>query len=123
MTEHEVLELIGMHVSQVDKAFEFWLTISFGVLVALHIARSSITRQLKLLLCFLYVSATLIAVFHTVGDLLQAYQYMEMIRQDSPANAWNGMGALLRAIVYTVGTASVSVAIFRYDVWVSDSDT
>ena len=123
MTDYQVLELIGMHVSQVDTAFEFWLTISFGVLVALHIARSSITRQLKLLLCFLYLSATLIAVFHTVGDLLQAYQYMEMIQQESPANAWNGMGALLRMIVYTVGTVSVSVAIFRYDVWVSDSDT
>ena len=123
MTEHEVLDLIGMHVGQVDTAFEFWLTISFGVLVALHIARSSITRQLKVLLCFLYLSATLIAVFHTVGDLLQAYKYMELIEQESPAHPWNVMGALLRMTVFTVGTVSISVAIFRYDVWVRESDT
>ena len=123
MTEHEVLDLIGMHVGQVDTAFEFWLTISFGVLVALHIARSSITRQLKVLLCFLYLSATLIAVFHTVGDLLQAYEYIKLIEQESPAHRWNVMGALLRMTVFTVGTVSISVAIFRYDVWVSESDT
>jgi len=123
MTEHEVLDLIGMHVGQVDTAFEFWLTISFGVLVALHIARSSITRQLKVLLCFLYVSATLIAVFHTVGDLLQAFEYMKLIQQESPANPWNAMGALLRLIVFTVGTVSISFAIFRYDAWVIENDT
>lgn len=123
MTEHEVLDLIGMHVGQVDTAFEFWLTISFGVLVALHIARSSITRQLKVLLCFLYVSATLIAVFHTVGDLLQAIEYMKLIEQESPAHPWNGMGALLRLIVFTVGTVSISVAIFRYDSWLLENET
>ena len=123
MTDYQVLELIGMHVSQVDTAFEFWLTISFGVLVALHIARLSITRQLKLLLCFLYLSATLIAVFHTVGDLLQAFEYIKLIEQESPAHLWNAMGGLLRMFVYAVGTASVSVAIFRYDSWVGDNET
>lgn len=123
MTEHEILELIGMHVNQVDTAFEFWLTITFGVLVAVHIARTSITRQLKLLLCFLYVSATLIAVFHTIGDLVQAVKYHELIGQESPAQFWNSLAASLRMIVYTVGTISVSIAIFRYDSWISDDDT
>ena len=123
MSEYEVLELIGMHVSQVDTAFEFWLTISFGVLVAVHIARSSITRQLKFLLCFLYISASLIVVFHTIGDLIKAVEYGERIENESPAQLWNILGAMLRMVVYSVGTMSISIAIFRYDSWIRESDT
>ena len=122
MTEYEVLELMGMHVGQVDTAFEFWLTISFGVLVAVHIARSSMARQLKILLCFLYISASLIAIFHTIGDLAQALEYMESIEQKSPAQPWNELATILRIIVYIVGTGSVSIAIFRYDLWISNGD-
>ena len=124
MTDREVqiMELVAMHVSQVDASFQFWLTISFGVLVAVHIAGGSITRQLKLLLCFLYISATLTLVFHTVGDLVQAEIYNRLIEKDSPAQLWNSLGSLLRMLVYLLGTISVSVAIFRYESWVQSNN-
>ena len=123
MTEYEALALIGVHVDQIDAAFEFWLTISFGVLVAVHIARSSMARQLKFLLCALYVSSALIAIFHTIGDFTQAVEHMERVQLASSANYWNLMGGILRMIVYLVGTVSVSIAIFRYDTWVKKTYT
>lgn len=41
MSESELYELIAMHVAQIDASFEFWLTISFAVLMAIHIAGNS----------------------------------------------------------------------------------
>ena len=124
MTEEEILtlELVAMHIGQVDTSFQFWLTITFGVLVAIHIVGSAITRQLKLLLCFLYVSATLIFVFHTIGDLIQATIYNELVGKESPASLWNELGSLLRMLVYFLGTVSVSITIFRYDTWLKKSN-
>jgi hypothetical protein len=123
MTEYEALELVAMHVDQVDAAFEFWVTVSFGVLVAIHIARSSMARQLKFLRCALYIFASLIAIFHTVGDLIQALEHMQRIQHSTSATVWNGMGVVLRMIVYVAGTVSISVAIFRYDSWIKNGST
>jgi len=115
MSDYEALALVGMHVEQLEAAFEFWLTISFGVLAAVYITRTSMTRQLKILLCVLYVSASLIAIFHTIGDMVQGSEYLEVVLRTSDAQIWDRMGGVLRMIVYLVGTVSVAVTIFRYD--------
>ena len=37
MSEAELNELILISAGQIDSSFEYWLTISFGVLIATHV--------------------------------------------------------------------------------------
>ncbi len=53
MTEAELHELILISADQIDASFEFWLTISFGALVAVHVTKGAVRLPLKILLCAL----------------------------------------------------------------------
>ena len=60
VSEAELHELIIMSADQIDSSFEFWLTIGFGVLIAVHALGTNFTRQLKFIICFLYCMASLL---------------------------------------------------------------
>lgn len=112
-----------MSVDQIDTAFEFWLTISFGVLIAVHIARESITKPLKLAMSLLYVTASTILILHTIGDMLQVIEYRRYLGSDSPGQTPNTIAGVLRLFLYFVGTIGIAIAIFRYNQWMASNDT
>lgn len=109
-----------MSASQIDASFEYWLTISFGVLVAVHVTKGAIRFPLKILLCALYVSASLIAVMLTLGDVAQIGAYASQLQTAFPGRAVSATSDVLRMTVYAIGTAAISVAIFRYEKWIQN---
>ncbi len=114
MTEAELHELILISADQIDASFEFWLTVSFGVLVAVHVTKGAIGIRLKILLCALYVSASLIAILLTLGDKAQIAAYAEQL-ESFPSILVSASSDVIRMIVYVVSTVAISVAIFRYE--------
>lgn len=123
MSESELHELIAMHVAQIDASFEFWLTISFAVLMAIHITGNSMKAALKRLLCCLYVAASLISIFLTLGDMIQAGEFVQQLDEPPSATPFNAIAQGSRLVLYVIGTIAISVAIFRYDRWVGPNDT
>jgi hypothetical protein len=120
MTEAELYELILISADQIDASFEFWLTVSFGVLVAIHVTRGTLGVRLKVLLCGLYVSASLISTLLNLGDVSQIRAYAEELEGELPGRAFSASADLIRFIVYFVGTLSISVAIFRLEHWIKN---
>ena len=118
MTEAELHSLIMMSADQIDSAFEFWLTISFGVVIAIHITRDSIGMHLRTLICALYVAASSVAVLLTIGDIMQIYSYARQLSIPLGGIGPSGTSDIIRLVVYVVGTVSVATAIFRYSKWV-----
>ena len=123
MSEAELHELIMMAADQIDSAFEFWLTISFGVLIAVHITKDSIGLHLKILLCALYVSSSSIAILLTIGDVMQIYGYAEQLVKPLKGMGPSGVSDVIRLLVYIVGTVSVSITVFRYQHWIRGRNT
>lgn len=123
MSEPELYELIAMHVAQIDASFEFWLTISFAVLMAIHIAGNSMKAALKRLLCGLYLAASIISIFLTLGDMAQAGEFVRQLPELPTGTPWNTVGQVTRLALYFLGTIAVSLAIFRYDKWIGPNDT
>ena len=117
MTEAELHELILISAEQIDASFEFWLTISFGVLVAVHVAKGAIGQRLKILICALYISASMIAVLLTLGDKAQIAGYAEQLENSFPGYLVSATSDAIRLVVYFVTTISISVAIFKYENW------
>jgi hypothetical protein len=120
MTDAELHELIMMSADQIDSAFEFWLTISFGVLIAIHVTRGAINSYIKLLMCGLYLAATSVAVLLMLGDLMQIGAYAQDLEFAIGGKVFSAASDYIRLLIYIVGSASVSVAIFRYEVWIED---
>ena len=124
MIEVEIRELMLMHVDQLDSAFEFWLTASFAVLIAIHMTKQALSYKIRILICILYVSTSLVAVLLTIGDILQIIEFAEQLDPDgNVAGAIpNSLATILRFIVYLVSTIAISIAIFRYQSWVASDD-
>ena len=123
MSEVELHQLIAMHVTQIDSAFEFWLTISFGVLMAIHIVGRTMLMPFKVLICILYVAASLISILMTIGDMAQAAEFVKSLDSNLPGTPFNAAAQIIRLCLYTLGTAIISIAIFRYRYWVGSNDT
>jgi len=118
MTDAELHELIMMSADQIDSAFEFWLTISFGVLIAVHVARGAFSSYIKLLMCGLYLAATAVAVLLTVGDIMQINGYAAESSVPLGGIEFSATSDLIRFAVYIIGSASVAVLIFKYESWI-----
>ena len=125
MSEAEIRELLLMHVDQLDSAFEFWLTASFAVLIAIHMTKEALSHKVRILICILYISTSLVAILLTIGDLSQILELAAQIDQDgSVAGAIpNFLATILRFIVYLVGTIAISIAVFRYHSWTGTDET
>jgi len=120
MTDADLHELIMMSADQIDSAFEFWLTVSFGVLIAIHVTKGAISFRVKLLICGLYLAATSVAVLLMLGDLAQIAAYARDLKSMFGGRVFSASSDYVRLLVYIVGSASVSVAIFKYDTWIDD---
>jgi hypothetical protein len=118
MTDAELHELIMMSADQIDSAFEFWLTISFGVLIAIHVTRGSITSYIRLLICGLYLATTSVAVLLMLGDLMQIGTYARELSIPLGGITLSAASDYVRLLVYIVGSTSVSLAIFKYEAWI-----
>jgi len=123
VTEAELHVLIMMAADQIDSAFEFWLTISFGVFIAIHITKDSIGTPLKILLCGLYLATSLMAVLLTVGDVLQIQGYAKQLIIPFEGRAPSMASDIIRLFVFLGGTVAVATAIFRYSDWTRRKDT
>ena len=76
MSEAEVRELTLIHAGQIDSAFEFWIAISFGVIVALHIMLGKRFRSsLKFLISSLYGTASISTLALAVADFAAVLHY------------------------------------------------
>ena len=112
MTDAELHELILMSADQIDSAFEFWLTISFGVLIAMHVTKGAISSYIKLLMCGLYLAATSVAVLLTIGDVMQINGYAAESNVPLGGIGFSATSDFIRFGMYIIGGASVAVLIF-----------
>ena len=86
--------------------------------------KQTLGRNIRILICMLYLSTSFVAVLLTIGDLIQVTEFTSMISPDAglPGTVPNSLAVSLRFVVYLVGTASISVAVFRYHAWTSSDD-
>jgi hypothetical protein len=118
MSDAEIYEMIMMHADQIDASFEFWLSISFGVLIAVHFLRAALTTKLRMLICTLYAASSLIAILFTFTDLMQIAALHNALSFELEGGAFNAFGSMVRLAVYFVGTVTVSLAVFKYENWI-----
>ncbi len=122
MSDAELFELMIMTADQIDSSFEYWLTISFGVLIAVHFTRGSLATPVKVIICLMYIAASLLAISLTIGDMIQIVDFGNQLSEQPTASIANAIGSVIRMLLYVAGSACVSIAVFRYDKWISEPE-
>ena len=122
MSEAEVRELILIHAGQIDSAFEFWIAISFGVLVALHIIRGRQVRSsLKFLISGLYGTASISTLALAVADFAAVLHYaLTVPAQPAFIGIANLVGGSLKFLALIVGSMAIVISVFQYEKWFAD---
>jgi len=111
LTNEELILLYDAVISNVNSQFQLWLTVTFAVIVAAHVGRTSLSRPLRYLAAVLYLSVSVL--------LLTAVFYA------SEVGAAGGINALvegregvtrvlyvLRPFVWMFGTVATLVFLF-----------
>jgi hypothetical protein len=62
-----------------DSILQIWLTVTFAVLVAAHIAADRIGHYLYLLVTFLYGMAALVLTVRFISTAYQIYHYRDLL--------------------------------------------
>ncbi len=109
------LELIGLmqnELAGIDTQFQFWLTITFAVVVASFMARGQLGITVRVVVAALYLLATALLSARSLGHVELAIYLGGVLTEhgiDAPQTFSNLVGWLRRAVL-TLG--SISALIF-----------
>ena len=60
MSEYELVSAYFQALGAFDGSFEFWLTVTFATLLTFHFAGTRISKQLRFLILWLYLAASIL---------------------------------------------------------------
>ena len=75
----ELRELILLSEASIDYQFQFWLTVTFAIILASFFARNLISGKLRHVIAFLYLLSTFVFASRWYYKYLDLVQYGEMI--------------------------------------------
>ncbi len=112
MPETELLSMLLQIHADMDAQFQFWISISFAVLIASFVAGEKLSPAGRVVIALLYVSA--IAVF--VMRYERAFDYfqyvLELYETTGVANPRSGVGiGPLRRTVFLLGSVVTALSI------------
>jgi hypothetical protein len=108
----DLLNLVLLQRSSIDLQFQFWLSITFAVVVASFTAGPRLIFQLRLLTSALYIlaSAQIAARWYSDGQTAQAWIALLAGRGVHYETPW--VAAYFRMAVMVLGTAATLVFLF-----------
>ena len=107
LTAAELLELILLSEAAVDYQVEFWLTVSFGTVIASFAARHLLTQRMRWLISALYLCATFLFVTRWINNAGDALMYVEALRShgiEMVVGYTSGFGRMVLFFIGTLGT-------------------
>ena len=102
----EIYELYFMVQEQLDVQFQYWLSISFALVIATYIGRETIEYKIRRIASILYMVCTVMFFFKYISSMSHAARIsMELTLRDIPAENVFGLIVLpLRVIIFVCGT-------------------
>ncbi len=77
----ELIELFQNELAGIDSQFQFWITITFAVVVASHLARDQLSKSLRSFIAILYALAVVLLGLR-LGAHVQGAEYVFGVLSD-----------------------------------------
>ena len=117
MTEPELIEMMYESLGYADRNFEFWISATFGVILAFHFSGERVTSLMYRLIMFLYCSATLLFVSRWSVAALQYAQFrQELIDIGSSVKVSSILMETVISVAYllVIGIGTLGAIYFGY---------
>jgi len=117
MTEADLLGLFLDVNQDIDTQFQFWISITFAVLVASFVADERLSRGERVLVTGLYLSAAAIVFFRYLSALTYVGEVLELFDANGfPPPTVAAPAGVLRMALFTFGSlvAAASVLFPRF---------
>ena len=113
LTNEELIQLYDVVTGSVNAQFELWLTITFAVIIASHIAGHRLAKSLQYLIATLYTAVSVLLYLMLLGAVQFSQQFDVIAAGTSSASDVAGPITVLRTAVWILGTISTIVFIFK----------
>jgi hypothetical protein len=106
----DVLDHFYAGLTLIDSMLQFWVSITFAVIVAVHFVGDRLGRQMYLLLTGLYALVSVVSLARYIGAAIQIAHYLKMLTAEREwpvpfaVSAVSGFGTGLLLIFGSVGT-------------------
>lgn len=112
MTESELIEIIYMSVASAEAQFEFWMTITIAMVVAVYTAGYRLNSKVRLIIAFLYLLICMLFYLRYENELFAIALHIEQLRElGSDFGAKNiTLMRVIRSIV-VVGATTLAVTL------------
>jgi len=103
----------------IDSMLQFWVSITFAVIVAVHFVGNRLGRQMYLLMSGLYALVSVVSLARYIGASIQVTHYIEVLRAEGEwpvpltVSAVAGFGTGLLLICGSIGTLYFMYSIRR----------
>ena len=115
MSEIELAQYALALLAEADAQFEFWLTVTFGVLVASFVAGDRLSKRRRILVAFFYVWAS--AIFYTrygaVSTYLNGYAELAATYGATVLAPISPVAGLLRTSLWVVGAFTTVFVVLK----------
>jgi len=113
----ELVEIFYLARSSMDAQFQFWVSITFAVIVAAFVAGKRLSRTLRVVISVLYLLATANLTLLFIGDAGTALNALRVLASGDAANLIGRPGSNLllptRACLLIVGTFAALYFLMR----------
>jgi hypothetical protein len=110
----DLLSLLLTQRASIDLQFQFWLSITFAVIVAGFVAGGRLDRKLRVLAAVLYVLATAHLATRWIYDGGVGERWVNVLVSRGVDIGIPWVAAYLRMAVMLLGTVSALVFLFRH---------
>ena len=100
----ELQELVLLSEASIDWQFQFWLTVTFAIIVASFVGRNVLTGSLRHVIAFLYLLATFVFASRWYYNYLDLVIYGDMIEALGYELLVPYATAISRMLLMVVGT-------------------
>ena len=122
LNNEELIALYEAVTGGINAQFELWLTITFAVIIASHLAGHRLSRSFKYLIASLYSAVSVLLFLMLLGALQFSAQFDAIALGTSNSGNLVGVISVLRTAVWIFGSVATLIFIFRGHINDSDSD-
>ena len=112
-TREEYIELLGHTTANVNSQFELWLTVTFAVIVASHLAGHRLSKGFQHLIATLYTAVSILLFLMLLGAVRTARSIIAEAIQDPWSDPVIMAISVLRLGVWILGTVATLVFIYK----------
>ena len=113
LTREELIELIGVTTANVNDQFELWLTVTFAVIIASHLAVHRLSNGFLHLVATLYTAVSILLFLMLAQAVKSAAMIAGEVVEDYYADPMVLSIAALRLGVWVLGTVATLVFIYK----------